>query len=154
MVAFANIVLSFVSLLLMVGHGVIATPVHELVLRQVSAATPSTKNTTSISSSVIPSACTSQCSSDTLAALTGCTNTGCICQNDTYSSITGCLQCVVTNNGLTNATGQQLLAEYAATCSALGEQLADAVSAASGLRILSTGMVGITMAVVALLLVA
>ncbi|KAJ4479383.1 hypothetical protein J3R30DRAFT_3477865 [Lentinula aciculospora] len=147
MVAFINIVFSLVSLLLLACQGVIATPVHELVLRQVSAATSATKNTTAISSDVIPSACTSQCSSDTLSALTSCTNSGCSCTNDVYGTVTSCLECVVTNNGLTNATGQQLLAEYATTCSTLGVQLADAVSAASGLRIVNFG-VGIIVAAV------
>ncbi|KAJ3788734.1 hypothetical protein GGU11DRAFT_810912 [Lentinula aff. detonsa] len=150
MVVFLNVVVLLVSLLFMAGPGVIATPVHELVLRQVSAATSATKNTTAISSDVIPSACTSQCSSDTLSALTSCTSSGCECTNDVYSGVTGCLECVVTNNGLTNATGQQLLAEYATTCSTLGVQLADAVSAAYGLRVFSVGVVGTMMATLVL----
>ncbi|GAV99045.1 hypothetical protein LENED_000475 [Lentinula edodes] len=154
MVAFINIVLLLLSLLFFAGHGVIATPVHELVLRQVTAATSATKNTTAISSDVIPSACTSQCSSDTLSALTSCTSSGCECSNDVYGTVTGCLECVVTNNGLTNATGQQLLAEYATTCSTLGVQLADAVSAALSLRVINLSIVGTAVAAVALSLVA
>ncbi|KAF5390519.1 hypothetical protein D9757_002595 [Collybiopsis confluens] len=121
----------------------VATPVHELALRQVTAATSSTKNTTAIPSSVIPSACSSQCDINTLSSLTSCTKDNCQCStNAVFDSVKACLQCVVQNKALTNATGQNLLQEYSATCAARGQQLADAVSAASSLRVASLGVVG------------
>ncbi|KIK67896.1 hypothetical protein GYMLUDRAFT_81408 [Collybiopsis luxurians FD-317 M1] len=148
MVAFFNLVFSLLSLVF-VATQVIASPAHELVLRQVSAATQSTKNTTAISSNIIPSACSSQCDNNTLGALTGCTTTACQCDDNVFGSVKTCLQCVVSNGNLTNATGQNLLQEYSATCSATGHTLADAVSGASSLRIVNLGIVGSVVAALA-----
>ncbi|KAF9076892.1 hypothetical protein BDP27DRAFT_1357672 [Rhodocollybia butyracea] len=112
-----------------------------LVHRQVTAATTATKNMTNITSSAIPSNCSSQCSPATLFALTNCTNSGCEC--NMYSTVATCLQCAATApQGITNATGQELLAEFAKSCSVMGYIIADAVSEASSLRAVSFGVVG------------
>jgi len=142
MVAFVNLVFSLFSLVFFVAQGAIASPVHQFVPRAITAASPTTKNQTAIPTSIIPSACTADCTNNTLAALTTCTSSGCECSNDVYGNIQSCLVCVVNNAGLANETGQDLLAEYSKTCSSLGTNLDDAVSGASGLKMASLGVFG------------
>jgi hypothetical protein len=141
MVVFMNIVFSFVSLVFLAAQGAIASPLHQFAPRAITAASP-LKNQTAIPSDVIPSACTSDCTTNTLGALTSCTTDGCQCENDVFNTVQACLVCVVSNNALSNSTGQDLLAEYSKTCSTLGSPLDDAVSGASGLKIASLGVFG------------
>ncbi|KAE9404233.1 hypothetical protein BT96DRAFT_433373 [Gymnopus androsaceus JB14] len=70
MVAFVNLVFSLFSLVFFVAQGAIASPVHQFVPRAITAASPTTKNQTAIPTSIIPSACTADCTNNTLAALT------------------------------------------------------------------------------------
>jgi len=140
MVAFINLVFSVVSLVFLMAQGVIASPVvPALVPRAITPATNTTKNTTSIPTSIIPQSCSSQCANNTLNSLTNCTTSGCQCTQDVYDDVQSCLVCVVQNNGLSNSTGQNLLAEYTKTCSTLGVELEDAVSGAARLKIASLG---------------
>jgi len=133
------------------AQGVIASPlVPSLVPRAITPATNSTKNTTAIPTSIIPPSCSSQCAENTLVFLTNCTTSSCQCDQDAYDDVQSCLVCVVSNAGLSNSTGQNLLAEYTKTCSTLGVELEDAVSGADRLKIASLSAFGAMVAAVLL----
>ncbi|KAJ3739615.1 hypothetical protein DFH05DRAFT_340733 [Lentinula detonsa] len=86
MVFLLNFVVLLVSLLFMAGPGVIATPVHELILRQVSAATSATKNTTHTRCSA--------CRCGLCGSWSACLQRGCCWNYDCYfSAVDVCLNC-------------------------------------------------------------
>ncbi|RSH90508.1 hypothetical protein EHS25_001113 [Saitozyma podzolica] len=115
-----------------------SSEVHQLVTRQ-------------ISSSQIPSACQSQCTS-ALSIYQACLNgdtTTClsVCQSSNYSGFVGCFQCVLNNTpGVTSSdvTGLQgAVDQLASACNAAGSSVASTSLAATNVAAASGSASGI-----------
>ncbi|KAF9027154.1 hypothetical protein BDZ89DRAFT_1160968 [Hymenopellis radicata] len=97
----------------------------EIAKRELTLNTASSRHlTATLSQDDIPAACSANCSTDALTAITNCTVETCVCGDQTDQAVGTCMQCVVAQGVITADLGTAVHKQYETTCSHRGVLLA------------------------------